>query len=58
MEAIFAATAGRAIEEAREQAEILLVALRTGQTLDGEFLLAHAQHLLACCREIADTRLN
>ena len=50
-------TAGRAVTEAEEQAEILLAALRHGSDLDGEFLLAHAQHLLSCCREIADSRM-
>ena len=50
--------AGRAVEEAREQAEILAAALRTPDEADARFLLAHAQHLLACCREIADSRLN
>ena len=43
--------------EAREQAEILLDALREPREVDGDFLLAHAQHLLACCREIADSRM-
>ena len=56
MERFFAASAGRAVEEAQEQAEILVAALRKGASADGEFLMAHAQHLLACCREIADAK--
>ena len=56
MDRLFAATAGRALEEAQTQAEIVLSALRQEAVLDGKFLLAHAEHLLACCREIADSR--
>lgn len=58
MERVYAVTARRAIEEAREQAEILLSALRGAAELDAGFLIAHAQHLLACCREIADARAH
>lgn len=58
METLNVATTGRAIKEAKEQAEILLAALRRGATSEGDFLVAHAQHLLACCREIADARIN
>jgi hypothetical protein len=54
---LLAVTAGRAVNEAKEQAEILLDALRQKSNLDGDFLLAHAQHLLSCCREIADSRM-
>ena len=58
MERLRTASAGRAMEEAREQAEILATALRASAVPDADFLMAHAQHLLACCREIADARLN
>jgi hypothetical protein len=57
MDRLLTITAGRAVEEAKEQAEILLTALRQAASLDGDFLLAHAQHLLSCCREIADSRM-
>ena len=57
MERLCAVTAGRVALEARQQAEILLDALQEPIDLDGDFLLAHAQHLLACCREIADSRM-
>ena len=46
------------MEEAREQAEILLAALRRPEDAESAFLLAHAQQLLSCCREIADARIN
>ena len=55
MERLFAATAGRALEDAQTQAEIVLAALRA-DAADGEFLLSHAEQLLAHCREIADSR--
>lgn len=45
---------GRATEEAREQAEILLTALRSAATPDARFLVTHAEQLLECCREIAE----
>ena len=57
MSGLLAVTTGRAVTEAAEQAEILLDALRQTANLDGDFLLAHAQHLLSCCREIADSRM-
>ena len=57
MDRLCAVTAGRVVEEARQQAEILLDALREPTSADGDFLLAHAQHLLSCCRDIADSRM-
>jgi hypothetical protein len=57
MSGLLAVTAGRAVTEAKEQAEILLDALRGKSDVDGDFLMAHAQHLLSCCREIADSRM-
>ncbi len=57
MDRLCAVTAGRVRLEAREQAEILLDALRETEEVDGDFLLAHAQHLMACIREIADSRM-
>ena len=56
MDRHWGSTAGRTVCEAQEQAEILLAALRAKESLDGRFLLAHAEQLLECCREIAGTR--
>lgn len=56
MDRHWGSTAGRAADEAQEQAEILLTALRAKESLDAGFLLAHAEQLLECCREIAGTR--